>query len=132
MALCFFDIGPFSADGIYEGVCPSMNSQGGLKEKAIIGMGSCGLMVEIRTHNRKVASSSLGPAGIVGGGSKCTAISLHSIPRRGALEQGTEPPTAPWAPQHKWLPTAPGVCSQCLCVHCCVCALGWVNAEHEL
>ncbi len=25
----------------------------------------------------------------------------------------------PWAPQHKWLPTA-------VCVHC-----GWVNAEHE-
>ncbi len=104
-----------------------MNSQGGLKEKAIIGMGSCGLMVEIRTHNRKVASSSLGPAGIVGGGSKCTAISPHSIPRRGALEQGTEPPTAPWAPQHKWLPTAPGVCSRCVCVCSLLCVCTWMG-----
>ncbi len=40
-----------------------------------------------------------------------------------ALEQGTEPPTAPRAPQHKWLPTAPGVCSQCVCVCVCVCVL---------
>ncbi len=39
----------------------------------------------------------------------------------GALEQGTEPPTAPRA-QHKWLPTALGVYSRCVCVHCCVCA----------
>ncbi len=37
-----------------------------------------------QTRNRKVVSSSLGPAGTVGGES----------------EQGTEPPTAPWAPQH--------------------------------
>ncbi len=28
-------------------------------------------------------------------------------------------------------PSAPGVCSQCVCVHCCVGAFGWVNAEHE-
>ncbi len=41
-----------------------------------------------------------------------------------SLEQGTEPPTAPWTPQH-WLPTAPGVCSRC------VCAFGLVNAEHK-
>ncbi len=33
----------------------------------------------------------------------------------GAIEQDTEPPTAPRAPQHKWLPTAPGVYSQCVC-----------------
>ncbi len=76
--------------------------------------GSRGLMVESRTHNRKVASLSLGPAGIVGEGSECTALSPPSIPRRGALEQGTEPPTAPRA------------------MYCCVCALGWVNLEHEL
>ncbi len=30
--------------------------------------------------------------------------------------QGTKPPTAPL--QHKWLPTAPGVCLWCVCVHC--------------
>ncbi len=66
--------------------------------------------VESRTHDQKVASSSFGPAGIVGGGSECTALSPPSIPRRGALEQGTEPPTAPRVPLHKWLNTAPGVC----------------------
>ncbi len=39
----------------------------------------------------------------------------------GALKQGTEPPTAPRAPQHTCLPTAPGVCSLlCVCVH-----FGW-------
>ncbi len=64
--------------------------------------------------------------GIVGGGSECSALSPASIPRPGALEQGTEPPTAPRAPQHKWLLTAPGVCSQCVFVHCCVCAL-WMG-----
>ncbi len=36
---------------------------------------SRGLMVESRTHNGKVASSNLGLAGIVGGGSECTALS---------------------------------------------------------
>ncbi len=89
-------------------------------------VGSCGLIVESRTHNRKVASSSLVPAGIVGGGSEGPALSSPSIPRRGALEQGTKPPTAPRALQHKWLPTALGVCSRCVCVHCCVCAL-WMG-----
>ncbi len=67
-------------------------------------------------NNRKVASSSLGPAGIGGGGSECPALSPPSIPRRGALEQGTEPSAVPWASQNKWLPTAPGVCSLlCVC-----------------
>ncbi len=47
----------------------------------------------------------------------------------GALEQGTEPPIAPRALE-QWLPTAPGVCSQCVfTTHCCVCALGWVNCR---
>ncbi len=67
-------------------------------------------MEESRTHNRKAANSNLGPAGIVGGGSECTVLSPPSIPQRGALEQGTEHPTALLAPQHK-----------CVCVHCCVC-----------
>ncbi len=99
--------------------------------------GSCGLMEESRTHNRKVASSSLGPAGIVGGGSECPALSTPSIPRLRCLwavhthsseHTHTEPQTAPRVPQHKWLPTAPGVCSRCVCVHgvcslLCVCTL---------
>ncbi len=41
----------------------------------LIHLGSRDLMVERQTHNRKVASLSLGPAGIVGGGSECTALS---------------------------------------------------------
>ncbi len=48
------------------------------------------------------------------------------------LEQDTEPPTAPRTPQHKWLPTAPGVCSRCVCVHYCVCALGWVKCRAQI
>ncbi len=38
--------------------------------------GSRGLMVESRTHNQKALSSSLGPAGIVGGGEN-VQHSLH-------------------------------------------------------
>ncbi len=61
-----------------------------------------------------------GPTGIVGGGSECPALSPPSIPR------------LRWDP---WLPTAPGVCSQ----HMCVCSLlttvcvhfNGLNAEHK-
>ncbi len=51
---------------------------------------------------------------------------------RGALEQGTEPPTDPRAPQHIWLPTSPGVCSRCVCCSLlCVCTLDGLIAEHK-
>ncbi len=43
--------------------------------------GSRGLMLESRTRNPKVASSSFNPAGIVGGGSECTALFPPSIAR---------------------------------------------------
>ncbi len=37
--------------------------------------------------------------------------------------------------QYKWLPTAPGVCSRCVCVcvftAVCVCTLDGLNAEHK-
>ncbi len=33
------------------------------------------------------------------------------------------------ASQHKWLPTAPGVCSRCVCVHSCVCVQS-TNSEY--
>ncbi len=49
-----------------------------------------------------------------------SALSPLSIPRRGALEQGTEPPTAPRTPQCVCVFTALGVCSL-LCVCGCVC-----------
>ncbi len=84
-------------------------------------------MVESRTRIRKVASSSLGPVQIVGGGVNVQRSLPPSIPRRGALEQGTEPSIAPRAPQHKWLPIAPGV----VCSLMCVCALGWESVEYE-
>ncbi len=58
--------------------------------------GSRGLMLESRTRGRKVASSSLGPAGNV------QRSQYHDWC---SLEQGTEPPTAPQAPQHERLPT---------------------------
>ncbi len=60
-----------------------------------------------------------------------SALSPPSIPQLGALEQGTESPTAPRAPQHKWLPTAPG-CVWCVCSLLCVCTLDGLIAEHEL
>ncbi len=46
----------------------------------------------------------------------------------GALEQGNKPPTAPRAPQYKWLPPLLRVCVHgvCVCVH-----FGWANAEHQ-
>ncbi len=35
--------------------------------------------------------------------------------------------------QYKWLATAPGVCSRCVCVFTavCVCTLDGLNAEHK-
>ncbi len=98
-------------------------------------------MLESQTRNPKVASLSLRPAEFLSGGSECPALSPPSIPQRAALEQGTEQCPAPRALQHKWLPTALGVCSRCVCVcvcsQCvCVCSLlcvciRWVNTEHE-
>ncbi len=61
-----------------------------------------------------------------------SALSLHpQYHDWGVLEQGTEPPTAPRAPQHKWLPTAPGVCLRCVCSLLWVCTLDGLNAEHK-
>ncbi len=71
-------------------------------------VGIHGLMVRVGLIIERLRVSV--QAGIVGGGSECKALSPTSIPRRGALEQGTEPPTAPRAPQHKW------VCNHGVCV----------------
>ncbi len=30
------------------------------------------------------------------------------------------------------LPTSPGVCSRCVCVHYCVCALGWAKCRAQI
>ncbi len=102
--------------------------------------GSRGLMVESRTRNWKVVSLSLGPAGIVGGGSRgallqCTVRSYRhtvrsppSIPRRAALEQSTK---LQLLLGHRCINGCPllRVCVHCVCVHCCVCALGWVKCR---
>ncbi len=51
--------------------------------------------LESRTWNRKVVSSSLGPAGIVSEGGVIVQLSLHlQYHDWGALEQDTEPPNA--------------------------------------
>ncbi len=47
------------------------------------------------------------------------------------LSKAPEPPTCSLGAQHKWLPTAPGVCSRWVCVHCCVCTLDGLIAEHK-
>ncbi len=75
-------------------------------------------MIQSRTHNRKIASSSLGTSGIVVGESECTSLSPPSI----AFKQGTKPLTALRALQYKWLPTAPGVC-----VFTAVCVCTWMG-----
>ncbi len=62
-----------------------------------------------------------------------TLFHLQYHDRGETLKQGTEPPTAPQAPQQKWLPTAPGVYSQCVCsllTAVCVHFDRW-NAEHK-
>ncbi len=51
-----------------------------------------------------------------------------------SLGTGTHAPCFGYtlAASNKWLPTAPGVCSRCGCVHCCVCGtLDGLYAEHE-
>ncbi len=57
------------------------------------------------------------------------AKSAHPKP---SLEQGTEPPIAPRALE-QWLPTAPGLCPQCVCsLLTAVCVhLDGLNAEHQ-
>ncbi len=87
-------------------------------------MGFVAQWLESWTPNRKVVSSSLGPAGIVGGGSECPALSPPSIPRL-RLD--------PWA-RHRTLNCSPGAVAahRSGCVFTAVCAhFGWVNAEHK-
>ncbi len=70
-------------------------------------------MVESRTRNPKDAGLSLSALSIL---NTTTEVPLSKAPNLQLL---------PGAPLHKWLPTAPGVCSQ-LCVH-----LDGLNAEHK-
>ncbi len=99
---------------------------------------SHGPMVESRTPNRKVAGSSLGPAGIVGGGVN-VQHSLHpqyhdEVP----LSKAPNPQLLPGrysmngCPLLLCSPLCVCVCSLCVCVHgvcvftVCVCAL-WMG-----
>ncbi len=85
-----------------------------------MGGGGCGLMVRVGLVIQRSRVRVSGPVGIVGGWG----------------EQGTEP----WAPQHKWLPTVPGVCSRCVCVcvftvcvFTAVCVhFGWVKCRAQV
>ncbi len=65
-------------------------------------------MVESQTHNLKVVSLSLSPAGIIGGGGVNVQRSLHPQYHDWGEthEQDTELLTAPRVPQNKCLPTA--------------------------
>ncbi len=79
--------------------------------------GSRGLMVKrVGLVIQRLWVRVSGPAGIVVGGVNVQLSLLLQYHDWGALEQGTEPTTAPRALEYKWLPTAPGVCSQCVCV----------------
>ncbi len=91
--------------------------------------------LESQTRNPKVASSSLGPAGIVGGGVNVQRSLYPQYHDWGVLEQCTEPPTPPRAPQHKWLPTCPllWVCVHSVCVFTAVCVhLGWDKCRAQI
>ncbi len=83
--------------------------------------------LESRTRNPKVASSNLGPAGIVGGG-------VNVQRSLSTFNTTTEVPLSK-APNSQLLPGRRSI-NGCpllrVCVHCCVCVhFGWVNAEHE-
>ncbi len=56
-------------------------------------------MVESRTRNWKLAVSSLGPAGIIGGGSECTALSstLNTTTKVRPLSKAQNPNCSPGA-----------------------------------
>ncbi len=93
--------------------------------------GSRGLMVrELDLKSKGCGFESQVRQGLLVG----RVINQHSLHPQyhywGVLEQGTEPPIAPRALE-QWLPTALGVCSQCVCslLCVCVCALGWVKCR---
>ncbi len=76
-------------------------------------------MIMSQTHNPKVASSSIGPAGIVGGG-------VNVQRALSTLNTTTEVPLSK-APNTQLLPgSINGYPLLRVCVHCCVCAL-WMG-----
>ncbi len=64
--------------------------------------------------------------GLLVGGSKCTALSPPSIPRRGALEQGPKPPTAPGRRSINGCPLL-WVCVHGVCVCSLLCVCTWMG-----
>ncbi len=85
--------------------------------------------LESRTRNRKVASSSLGPAGIVGGGSEYPAL---SPPSEVPLSKALNPRLLPGRRSINGCPLL-RVCVHgvCVCSLLCVCTLDGLNAEHK-
>ncbi len=81
--------------------------------------------LESRTRNRKVVSSSLEPAGIVGGGSECSALSPLNTTAEVPLCKAPNPQLLPGCRSINGCPLL-WVCVHSVCVH-----FGWVNAEHE-
>ncbi len=90
-------------------------------------------MVESRTRNWKFAGSSLGPAGIIGGGSECTVLSstLNTTTKVRPLSKAQNPQLLSGRHSINGCPLlrvgVHGVCV-CVCLLLCVCTL---NAEHK-
>ncbi len=64
---------------------------------------------------------------------QCTARFLH--PQNHNEVPLSKAPNPNCSPQHKWLPTAPGMCSWCVCVcvFTAVCVhFGWVNCRAQI
>ncbi len=92
---------------------------------------SCGLMV--RESNPKVASSSLGPAGIVGGGWMSSALStLNTTTEVRPLSKAPNPQLLLGRRSINGCPLL-RVCvfKVCVCALLCVCTLDGSNAEHK-
>ncbi len=64
-----------------------------------------------------------------------SALSTFNSTTEVALSKPPNPQLLPGRRSIKWLPTAPGVCSQrvcvCVCSLLCVCTLDVLNAEHK-
>ncbi len=91
------------------------------------------LMLESRTHNRKVVTSSLGPAGIVGGGGEGEMYSTLSPPSIPWLR--CKAPTPQLHPGRRSIDGCPllWVCVHGVCMFPAVCVhLGWVKCRARI
>ncbi len=72
------------------------------------------------------------PAGIVGGGSECTALSsTFNTTTDVSLSKAPNPQLLPGRRSINGCPLL-RVCVNGVCVHCCVCALGWIKCRAQI